>query len=72
MVNRVAELENQLKRMREDTDIWDLLSEHRLPYGHERHLRAIAASMEERTSFNDIYAALGNVEPFYLEGAEDV
>ncbi len=72
MVNKVAELENQLKRMREDTDIWDLLSEHRLPFGHERRLRAISASMEERTSYNEIYDALGGVEPFYLEGAEDV
>lgn len=72
MVNKVTELENQVKRMREDSDIWDLLSEHRLPFGHERHLRAIAASMEERTSFNDVYEALGGVEPFYLEGAEEV
>jgi hypothetical protein len=72
MVNKVAELENQLKRMREDADIWDLLSEHRLPFGHERHLRAIAASMEERTSFNEMYGALAGVEPFYLEGAEEV
>jgi hypothetical protein len=72
MVNKVAELESQLKRMREDTDIWDLLSEHRLPFGHERHLRAISASMEEQTSYNDIYTALGAMEPFYLEGAEDV
>ena len=72
MVNKVAELEGQLKRMREDADIWDLLSGHRLPFGHERHLRAIAAAMEEQTSYSEIYEALGGVEPFYLEGAEDV
>ncbi len=72
MVNKVAELESQLKRMREDADIWDLLSEHRLPFGHQRHLRAISAAMEEQTSYNEIYEALGGVEPFYLEGAEDV
>ena len=72
MVNRVADLEGQLRRMREDSDIWDLLSEHRLPFGHERHLRAIVASMEERTSYTDVYQALGSVEPFYLKGAEDV
>jgi len=72
MVNKVTELENQLKRMREDADIWDLLSEHRLPFGHERHLKAIVASMEERTSYNDIYGVMGGIEPFYLPGAEDV
>ncbi|UCC93219.1 MAG: hypothetical protein JSW25_00640 [Thermoplasmata archaeon] len=72
MVNRVTELESQLKRMREDADIWDLLSEHRLPFGHERHLRAIAASMEERTSFNEVYDTMGSLKPFYLEGAEEV
>ena len=57
MVNKVAELENELRRMREDVDIWDLLSEHRLPYGHERRLRAMVASMEERTSFTEIMAS---------------
>jgi len=72
MVNKVTELENQLKRMREDADIWDLLSEHRLPFGHERHLRAISASMEEQTSYNDIYDAMGGIQPFYLDGAEGV
>jgi hypothetical protein len=72
MVNKVAELESQVKRMREDADIWDLLSDHRLPFGHERHLRAIAASMEERTSFYEVYEAMAGVEPFYLEGAEAV
>jgi len=72
MVNKVAELENELRRMREDVDIWDLLSEHRLPYGHERHLRTIVASMEERTSFTEIMDAMASGEPFYLEGAEQV
>ena len=70
MVNKVAELENELRRMREDVDIWDLLSEHRLPYGHERHLRAIVTSMEERTPFTEIMDAMASVKPFYLEGAE--
>lgn len=72
MVNKVAELESQLKRMREDADIWDLLSEHRLPFGHQRHLRAVAAAMEEQTSYNEVYQAMGGMEPFYLEGAEEV
>ena len=72
MVNKVAELENELRRMREDVDIWDLLSEHRLPYGHERHLHAIVTSMEERTSFTEIMDAMASGEPFYLEGAKQV
>lgn len=72
MVNRVADIETQLRRMREDVDIWDLLSEHRLPYGHGRHLRALVTSMDERTSYGEMYDALNGVEPFYLEGAEDV
>ena len=72
MVNRVAELENELRRMREDVDIWDLLSEHRLPYGYQRHLHAIVASMEERTSYTEMMVAMASDEPFYLEGAEQV
>jgi hypothetical protein len=72
MVNKVTELENQLKRIREDSDIWDLLSEHRLPFGHERHLKAISASMEEQTSYIDIYNSMLDTEPDRLEGAKDV
>jgi hypothetical protein len=72
MVNRVVELESELRRMREDSDIWDLLSEHRLPFGHERHLRGILASMEEKTSYLEVVETMGGVEPFYLEGAEKV
>jgi hypothetical protein len=72
MVNRVAELESELRRMREDVDIWDLLSEHRLPYGHERHLRAIAASMEERTPYTEMMEAMGTAEPAYMEDAGEV
>jgi hypothetical protein len=72
MVNRVADLESQLRRMREDVNIWDLLSEHRLPYGHERHLRDIITSLQERTSFTEIYEAMGAMDPFYMEGAEQV
>jgi hypothetical protein len=72
MVNKVAELELELRRMREDVNIWDLLGEHRLPYGHERHLRAIVASMGEQTPYSDIIEAFNGIEPFYLEGAEKV
>jgi hypothetical protein len=72
MVNRVAELESELRRMREDVNIWELLSEHRLPYGHERHLRAIVASMAERTSYTEIMEALNGTDRFYMEGAEQV
>ncbi len=72
MVNRVAELESELRRMREDVNIWELLSEHRLPFGHERHLRAIVASMDERTSYTEIMEALNGTDRFYMEGAEQV
>lgn len=72
MVNRMAELEGELRRLREDVNIWDLLSEHRLPYGHERHLLATVASMEERTPYNEIMEAMGPAQSFYLEGAEAV
>ena len=72
MVNKVAELEMELRRMREDVNIWDLLSEHRLPFGHERHLRAIVASMGEQTPYSEIIEAFNGLEPFYIEGAEKV
>jgi hypothetical protein len=72
MVNRVAELESELRRMREDVNIWELLSEHRLPYGHERHLRAIVASMAEQTSYAEIMDAMNGTDKFYMEGAEQV
>ncbi len=58
MVNRVGELEREVRRMREDADIWETLAEHRLPYGHEQRLRAMAASLEERTPYPEIMEAL--------------
>ena len=58
MVNKVGELEREVRRMREDSDIWELLAEHRLPYGHEHRLRAIASSLEERTPYPEVMAAL--------------
>jgi hypothetical protein len=58
MVNKVTELETELRRMREEVNIWELLSEHRLPFGHERHLRAMVASMEERTPYAEVLDAL--------------
>jgi hypothetical protein len=72
MVNKVAELEMELRRMREDINIWDLLSEHRLPFGHERHLRAIVASMGERTPYSEIIEAFNGMEVLYMAGAEKV
>jgi hypothetical protein len=54
MVNKVAELEAELKRIREDSDIWELLSEHRLPYGHEQHLRSIVTALGEKTPYIEV------------------
>ncbi len=58
VVNKVGELERELRRMREDADIWELLSDHRLPYGHEQRLRAMVASLEERTPYPEVMASL--------------
>lgn len=58
MVNRVGELEREVRRMREDADIWETLAEHRLPFGHEQRLRAMAASLEERTPYPEMMEAL--------------
>lgn len=63
VVNKLSELERELRRMREDADIWDLLSEHLLPFGHEQHLRAIVASLEERTPYLEIVEAIASSDP---------